>query len=305
MTRASAVACVLLLGHLPLAAQNRVVAEIPIELARNKTVLPVTVGGANLRLILDSGMDYDGILLFDITKVDRSRFEHLVEAQVGGAGSGGGAGAVFDSAASFSIGSLRFDKQRVIILTSDAFRGFPNDGVIGYSLLGHYAVELDYDRNRMVLYDPETFSPGSGWESIDIYFQQNRVPWTDIRVSTTGEAPVRLATYIDFASSEAVELLERDRNAFTMPAALSERHAGRGLSGDIYGKEGRLSKVLIGPFILQDVTTIVVPGNVRSRQEGHADAIIANNLLRRFHVIFDYGHSKLHLKPNRYFAEPF
>jgi len=308
MSRPSAIITavfVLLLSHLPLVAQNRILADIPIELARNKTIIPVTIGASSpLRLILDSGMHYDGILIFDREKVDLNSFKHLVEVQLRGAGQGGATRALSDDAATFSIGPLRFEKQRVTILATEIYKGFPTDGVIGYSLLGHYAVEIDYDRSRMLLYEPTAFSPVAGWESIDLYFKDNRIPWTDIRVVTTKEEPAVVAAYIDFASGEAVELLERETNAFTLPATRVERLAGRGLSGDIHGKDGRLANVCIGSFVLKDVAVLVVPATVRSRQNG-ADAIIGSNTLRRFNLIFDYAHHKLHLRPNRYFAEPF
>ena len=289
----------------PLHAQNQPLAEITIELANGKTIIPVMVGPSGpLRLILDTGMAYDGLLLFDSARVDLSQFDHLEAARIGGAGGGGAARALTDSSASFAIGSLRFDNQRVTLLNGAQFRGFPTDGTIGYSLLGHYAVEIDLDRNRVVLYEPAGFTPAKGWRSVDIYFKENRIPWTDILVATGQEQPVRLSTYIDCASREAVELLERAANRFTPPQPGRRILAGRGLSGDIYGHESRVSAVTIGGFVLEDVGVLVVPAEVRSRQDG-ADAIIGNNLLRRFNVIFDYAHRKIHLSPNRSFTEPF
>ncbi|HSW29101.1 MAG TPA: hypothetical protein VLH75_06330 [Longimicrobiales bacterium] len=295
--RAAAVAGIsLFLAHVPAAGQNRLLAEIPIELAHNKTIVPVTVGGSTLRLILDSGMPYDGVLVFDTAKVDLTRFPSLVQARIGGAGQGDGTPALHDPTAGFSIGSMSFDGQSVIVLATDIYKGFPNDGVIGYSVLGHYAVELDYGARRMRLYEAETFSPEAGWASVDLYFKDNRVPWMDLRVATAGEPPVVLATYIDFASGEALELLEREINAFRMPATAGERLVGRGLSGDIYGKEGRVPRILVGPFALEDVAVMVTPAAVRSKQEG-ADAVVGNGLLSRFDMIFDYAHGKLHVRP--------
>jgi hypothetical protein len=293
---ASVVAVLSVLSHAPAVAQNRLVAEIPIELAYNKTIVPVTVGGANLRLILDSGMPYDGVLVFDTAKVDLTRFPNLAQAQIGGAGQGAASGALHDPAAGFSVGSLGLDGHSVTILTSGIYRGFPTDGVIGYSLLGHYAVEIDHAAGRMRLYEAETFSPEPGWASVDLYFKENQIPWMDVGVSTAGEAPVTLSTYIDCASGESLELLERESNAFTPPIATEEKLVGRGLSGDIYGKAGQVRRVTVGPFPVDDVGVMVVPASVRSRQPG-ADAVVGNGLLSRFDVVFDYAHRKIHLRP--------
>ena len=287
-----------------LVSEQRAVAEIAITLERNKTVVPVTAGGASLRLILDSGYPNDGILLFHPGKVDTDVFGPSFAGTIPGGGSGSGSGARVFDAASFSVGSAAFRNQRVIALTGDTFNGFTTDGVIGYSLFGHYVVELDYDQNVMRLYDSGTFTVRAGWESLPIYFKSNRIPWVDVTVSTEGEPPVRLATYIDSASSEALELLTRDVNKFRPPTNTRERLLGRGLSGDIYGREGRIAKLGLGSHELANVLVATAPATVRSKQPD-ADAVLANNVLRRFNVIFDYAHQKLHLRPNSHFSEPF
>lgn len=288
-------ASLLCVWQAPCAGQSRLVAEVPIELVNNKTIVPVTVGGAALRLILDSGMPYDGVLLFDTAKVDLTRFANLGQARIGGAGQGGASGALHDPTAGFSIGSVGFAAHSVTLLTSGIYRGFPNDGVIGYSLLGHYAVEVDYGSGRLRLYDAETFAPAAGWVSVDLRFKDNRVPWMDIAVAGAGGPPETLAAYIDFASSETVELLEREANAFTLPPTGQRKLLGRGLSGDVFGKPARLSRVRVGPFTLQDVPAMVTPAEARSKQEG-ADAVVGNGLLSRFDLVFDYAHGKLHLR---------
>jgi len=76
------------------------------------------------------------------------------------------------------------------------------------------------------------------------------------------------------------------------------------LGGDINGKRGKISKVSIGPFELSDVAAAFAPAEVRSKQKG-SDGVIANNLLRRFNLIFDYSNKKLYIKPNTHFSEPF
>lgn len=288
-----------------LRAQARPLAEIPIALENQKTIVPVTVGGRTLRLILDSGMDYDGVVVFDTSKVDLRRFEHLSQAQVGGAGSGPPARALYDSAATFSIGGLEFRNQRAIILTSGIYQGFPTDGVVGHSLLGHYAVELDYDAGLMRLFEATSFTPAAGWTPIDLYFRGGRVPRLDLLVATGTEAPVRLTTYIDFASREALELLDSGRNRYRTPALGEERVIGRGLSGDVTGRYGTVAKVAIGPHTLERVQVVVTPAEARAKQAVVPDAIVGNDLLRRFNLVFDYAHSKLWIRPNRAFGEPF
>jgi len=79
---------------------------------------------------------------------------------------------------------------------------------------------------------------------------------------------------------------------------------GRGLSGDIYGKEGIISKLKIGSFELSEVIAKIAPAQVRSKQVG-ADAVIGNDALRSFNLIFDYSNKLLYIKPNKYFETKF
>ena len=97
-------------------------------------------------------------------------------------------------------------------------------------------------------------------------------------------------------------LLEKPGMKFSLPDDTKDILVGRGLSGDIYGKSGKISKLIIGPFELRNIETSFAPAEVRSKQ-GDADAILGNRLLKRFNLIFDYNNKELYLKPNSHFNE--
>ncbi len=109
--------------------------------------------------------------------------------------------------------------------------------------------------------------------------------------------------YIDFAARDAVVLLERPGMKFGLPGDTTEVHLGRGLSGDIHGKTGTISKLIVGPYELRDVEAAFADAGVRSKQRD-ADAILGCGALRRFNLIFDYAGKKLYLKPNSHFENP-
>ena len=70
--------------------------------------------------------------------------------------------------ASFEVGKVSFTNQRAIVLADTPFKGFPNDGVIGYRMLGYYAVEIDYARSVMRLHAPDSFAAPPGWEALPV-----------------------------------------------------------------------------------------------------------------------------------------
>jgi len=278
---------------------------IPFELINNKSTIQSRIGGSRLlRIVLDSGMGWDGMVITNPDLADSINLRSPMEASIGGAGNSGEATAVFSDSMTFEIGSKEFKNQRVVILRQGGFKGGAFDGVTGYSIFGHYTVEVDYDRKEIILYQPGEIKIDKSWTEIPIYFKENMIPWIDASIVIENEKPVLISCYIDYASSEAIELLMKSDQKFKMPDKTEDYYLGRGLSGDINGKKGKISKVIIGPYELTEVRAAFAPAEVRSKQKG-ADGVISNNLLRRFNLIFDYAGKKLFIKPNSFFNEPF
>jgi hypothetical protein len=277
--------------------------HIPFTLSGNRIVLPVSVGSSRaLRILLDSGMSYDGLLIYNPAVGDSLDLPSKRRATIGGAGAGPGQPAWFADSASFRIGQLELHGQRVIVLDSDAFRGFPDDGVTGYSLLGHHVVTIDYGRGELVLRPFGVKPPDGSWTALPLMLKEPGIPWIEMTTSLTGRDTVTLSCYIDLASRETVEFLTRDGQRFATPDGLENVVLGRGLSGDIHGGRGRVAWVRLGPHRLTAVRAAFTPAHVRSKQAG-ADAVIGNGLLRRFDCIFDYAGRRLYLRPNAGRAE--
>lgn len=278
---------------------------IPFDLINNKTILPAKIADSRLiRIVLDSGMGWDGMVITNPDLVDSIKLSNPQDASLGGAGNSGEATAVFSDSMTFTIGTKKFENQRIVILRQGGFRGGTFDGVTGYSIFGHYTVEVNYDRSEIILYQPGEMKIDKSWTEIPIYFKENMIPWIDANIVIENEQPIPISCYIDYASSESIELLMKAGQKFKVPVKTEDYYLGRGLSGDINGKTGRISKVIIGPYELTDVRAAFAPAEVRSKQKG-ADGVISNNLLRRFNLIFDYSNKRIFFKPNSFFKEPF
>jgi hypothetical protein len=278
---------------------------IPFELINNKSTIQARIGDSRLiRIVLDTGMGWDGMVITNPDLADSIDLISPMEASIGGAGNSDEATAVFSDSMTFTISSKEFKDQRVVILRQGGFRGGSFDGVTGYSIFGHYTVEVNYDRSEITLYQPGELKPDNSWTKIPIYFRENLIPWIDVSIVIENEKPIPISCYIDYASSEAIELLMKSDQKFKIPAKTEDYYLGRGLSGDINGKKGQISKVIIDPYVLGNVNAAFAPAEVRSKQKG-ADGVISNNLLRRFNLIFDYSERRVFLKPNSYFNEPF
>ncbi len=273
------------------------VVRVPYMPSRERVVLPVTIGRSRpLRILLDSGMGYDGLLVYNPALRDSLALPHARRARIGGAGAGPGQSARTSESATFRVGTLTLRGQRVTVLEGDAFAGFPTDGVTGYSLLGHYRVGIDRARREVTLGPFGAPPPDSTWTALPLELKANGTPWVTLVASVEGRDSLALACYVDLASGESLELLTGPAQRFATPAGLEDVVLGRGLSGDVHGGRGRMAWVRLGPHRLDAVRAAFTPAAVRSKQAG-ADAVIGAGLLARFDVVFDYAAHALYVRP--------
>ena len=287
------------------AATSQGKTTIPLETDGPRDLVTIKIGERVIPdILLDSGFSYDGLIIYNTQYLDSLDLSHAVEVQIPGAGSGEPSRGLMIKPVSFTYGDIELPDQMVVVLKSDAFKGFQSNGVTGYSIFGHYITEIDRDLGVINLYRPEERLPiDSTWATIPMSFKNYNAPWVDVSVSVRNEPPVRLSTYIDFAASDAIVLLERPQMKFRLPDDTVSAFIGRGLSGDVYGKIGTISKLVIGPYELTNVKASIADERVRERQPG-ADAVLGCGAFTKFNLIFDYPHSKLYLKPNSHFGQP-
>ena len=299
------IAFFLLITSLTSYAESQEKIEIPMKVERDVSLISVNIGNIEIpNILLDTGFDYDGIIIYNPDYRDSLDLTGAIDVQIGGAGGGDDSNALLIDSASFSIGDVKMIDQRIIILQSNRFKGFPSNGVIGYSVFGYYITECDYDRNIMSLYTTDNVDLDSTWTAIPLYFKGNNVPWLDASIVIEKEYPIPLSVYIDFAARDVIMLLEKPDMKFSLPKDTVDVHIGTGLSGDIYGKRGSISKLIIGKHEFYNVIASLATSKVRSKQD-NADAILGSGALRRFNIIFDYSHQILYLKPNSHFNDSF
>ncbi len=277
---------------------------VPFEIDRNKIIVPTSVNGSPpLRLILDTGMGFDGVYLFHTDALRIIDTTGAIEVRVPGAGSGEASRATMIETGRLGFGDVVVPDQRVIVSHSEHTQSFPTDGIIGWNLFGHYIVEIDYDTQRISLHDSTYIPLDTGWTILDVEMKKN-LPFFDVTAEVVEGEVVPMRVYIDLASGDALELLTFPGQKYTMPKNLTAGNLGTGLSGDINGYSGRSVRLNIGGYDLHDIRTSFAPAGVRSKQQG-ADGILGDDIIRRFNIIFDYPHSRLFIRPNNSFAQPF
>jgi hypothetical protein len=291
-----------LLGPGPIAAEP--LARIPFFVQDHRIVIEMKAGDSPaMKVLLDTGLTFDGVYLFQEKWIESLGLQDLVERNVSGAGEGDPTSSVKSDGATLSAAGFEFHDQTIYVSRSPRTQRFPRDGVAGWSLFGHHVVEIDHETGTLLLHDPATFEPDTSWKAIDIELRK-RIPWLEVGIDVDGEQEIPASVYIDLGAGDALLVLVRADMKLTVPKETERRLIGVGLSGEIHGEFGTVSRVTIAGFELHDVLTAFPRAEARSRQEG-ADGIVGSDLLRRFHVVFDYSRLKLYLKPNREFGTPF
>jgi hypothetical protein len=281
------------------------IAHIPFTLNRNRVIFPVSVNNSKqLNITLDTGMTFNGVYLFHKELSDKLLIKNLIEVRVGGAGSGEASYAIMADSLTLTSGGMNFNNQKVVISQSEITQEFSSDGVAGDMLLGSYVVEIDYDSCIIKLYNPETFTPDTTWEKIQLTLKE-KIPFLNAIINTDGKKETFVILYIDFSMAEGLELLIMPDMKITLPDSLTEnKYLGSGLSGDIYGKIGKIASLKIGPFELKNVPTAFPSAEVRSKQKG-ADGILGGDVLKRFNIIFDYSRGQMYWRQSSQYSAAF
>ncbi len=282
---------------------------IPFQQVNHHLLLQVKVNGVGpFQVILDTGMGTEGLILYDSERVKALKLPYLddVTARVGGAG---GKGKPMDarltSGIGLEIGGLKvLDARGTVVSMNRPFGGY-HEGIIGAILFRHFAVSIDNDHSLLTLRRPEDYAPPEGAGALPLVFDDGGKPFAEARVRIAdGEAkPVRLA--VDLGASHVVSLNETRDNGILAPAGSIAATIGRGMSGEVLGRVGRIASLELGPFKLANlVATFPDKAYQNPRGMDSKDGNLGNGALSRFLVTFDYAHERLVLLPAAGFSEP-
>jgi hypothetical protein len=277
--------------------------SVPFRMERNKTLITIQIEDMVIPDILfDTGFPFDGLMIYNTAYRDSIDWTDAREVLIGGGASGNPSLALRLDSTDICMGDIKIKDQSILMHQGGIDKGFPSNGVMGYSIFGHYAAEFDYDKNMMILHHFNEATMDSGWTPIPFHFKGIYVPWIDISVVIENGKPIPLSAYIDFAAGDPVLLLEKPDMKFRLPGKIVHSRLERRPGGGIHGKTGIISKLFIGPFELRNVAASFAPAEAGSMHPG-ADAVIGGGSLARFNLIFDYSKKILYLRPNTHFND--
>ena len=276
-------------------------AVVPFTFVDNRIFVQCTINGQGpFAFVVDTGSS-------DLV-VDRA-LAHRLGLRGHDIGNVGGAGSHTVTAssavvASLDVGSAHAENLDSTILDLSQIRegiGLPHlDGIIGYSMLRHYAVEVDMDRQVLTL----------SREPLDLPQAARAIPFTLTNDFVFVQARI--------AGQPGTILVDTgDRSSLTLFGPFAAKHqmygrfggvqdvlTGFGVGGPVYGDVFSLPELDILGAQLTGITTRA------SRQSGGAfastaaAASIGGGVLRRFNVIYDYPHHTMYVWNSENFDVP-
>jgi Aspartyl protease/PDZ domain len=294
-------------------AKRRKITRIPFEFQANLVIVPVKVNNSDtLRFILDTGVS--SILITDpqIAKNQHMKFARNVKISGAGEGADIEAGIVLDN--TVTMGDMIGYRQNLVVLKDDVlklseFVGSPIHGIIGYEIFNRFAVTIDFATNEIILENPEHYKYKSNkGERFPITIEENK-PYLSTIELINDKQNLPLKVVLDTGAGHAISLDANRSNGIPMPEKIVKAQLGRGLSGIINGSLGRISKLRLGKFEMNNLVASFPDSSsyrVRGLELIERQGNIGCEFLRRFKVTFNYRDQYIVLKPiNRRMKEPF
>ncbi|MEM9341086.1 MAG: aspartyl protease family protein, partial [Bacteroidota bacterium] len=181
------------------------------------------------------------------------------------------------------------------------------DGIIGYDLLHHYVVRLDYDNEKFLLYDPKEYQYGGAGEGFEFRLD-NYIPHItcDVKLnngeSLKGEFFLNTGagTTVDFNTPfvQKNDIIDKTGEHFSYPVAdLSNK--------ETLHYEGRVENFQFGSFAFENHPIGISQAKEGIQSNKKMAGIIGNRLLNRFNVTFNYSKKKIYFEKNKKFDDDF
>ena len=200
-----------------------------------------------------------------------------------------------------TVDRLDFHINDYDILTS--VYGIKVDGIIGFSFLRRYIVQIDYDKMVLEILTPGTIKYPKGGHLLKPQFSTLPMQYMQLK----DERQIEGKYYFDtgaglcmLLSQDLVQdsmLLKKKRKIFPTQA--------EGLGGKKSMNLTVLKEVKIGPYKFRRVPTYIFEDEFNVTSYPVLGGLIGNDLLRRFNITLNYPVEQIFIKPNTHYEDSF
>ena len=273
----------------------------------NLIILSALLNGEPINFLLDTGVNKTKV--FSQVKDSLS----LVEAEyisLRSLGSSEPVKAFRTTNNTIDFGPIRGEKQEVCFITDPRFDlssklGINVQGIIGYEFLKDFILRLNYNRNKLRLYQHDKFNRKlNAFDKIDFRFIRKK-PHIKIPIEFKEEKEKELVFLVDTGSSDAFWIFEN--KDISAPKNSFFDYIGYGLESVIEGMRSKAKSVQLGDYKLEKPRTAYLDSVSAElfTADRYKDGLLGAEVLRRFVTFFDYKNQNLYLNSNKSFSDNF
>ena len=274
--------------------------EIPFVLNSNHIHIPVKISEARpLNFILDSGA---GMPVLDTQTAKDLGLKTVGKFE------GRGVGEATQEVNLVTLSSVRFGDLIIDSVSAatiglkplSKYEGLPVEGILGYDVFSRFVVKIDYEKQKLTLYEPSSFQYEGKGESLPITLEGNN---PHIKAIIDGQYEGNFV--IDCGARSSLSLhtpFVQKHDLLAKTGKKIEVFSGIGIGGKVKGKVTRVRSIQIGSFKMPAPLTTLASSEKGAFASEKIDGNIGGGILKRFTVIFDYPNSQMILEPNSDFG---
>lgn len=285
---------------------------VPFKFINNLIFIPVNVNGEELTFLLDSGVEQT--ILFSLDEKEEVKLFDVEKLKLKGLGSKEPIDSYKSSKNKVQINGLVDVNHEIYIILDQEFNfssqvGIPVNGIIGYNFFKNHIVEIDYQRKRLFIYSHEHKKIK---DKLKKHFIKSPItieaskPYYLSDIAANGKT-VSAKMLIDSGNSDALWIFATATDDIKLPKKNIPDYLGRGFSGSVFGKRGRIDSFSFGNETFEN-PLVTFPDSVSVKSVSFVKnriGSIGSEILSRFTVVFDYLNKEIYTKPNSHIDEAF
>ncbi len=293
-------------GEFSFARERRSV-TIPIRVTNNLAVMPLYINESGpFYFILDSGVNTTILTEPVIAQILGLNLRSTV--LIYGLGGEGIVEAALATGVNISTRGIIGKNMNLLVIPEDILSfsevfGFPVYGIIGHDFLRQFPVRIDYANETIRVFREPTYRRRNRDIEVPIRIVNGKPYVESTIVSEKGDS-LTTNLLFDLGASHPIYL---NNDYIELSEEVIDGFLGKGISGNLLGRLGRVEKVIIGNTHIENP---VVSYPERRFLEFHGqeidwEGLIGGGIIRRYNVILDYKSEKLILRPGRDHNKPF
>lgn len=185
--------------------------------------------------------------------------------------------------------------------------GLQVDGIVGYSLLSKFIVQIDYDTEMVSIYEKGAFSyPKGGYlmrpsltliPIVNAYLKNGKAQHNNRYYFDTGAGMCLLLSHQFVKDSAILSSRKRQRKVIQTEA--------QGLGGKMTMDITTIQEFKLGNYSFRNVPVYLFDDVTNVTAYPFLGGMVGNDLLRRFNLILNYGKKEIYLMPNTHYKDPF